>query len=127
MQISSRFVALALVLSLGLAGCTVHVPPGTTNPRNFTVATLQQAAGVNVRGAATTSDVFIAKVEAVACQRFAWEPLATNDAALTLLKEQAAQRGANALVNVSYRHANVHLAENCYDNIVASGDAYHSK
>ena len=114
-----KTIAILILLS----GCSVPVPPGTSDPTKFSSATIQSAAGVELVELSPPNAKPVAKVDATACQRFQWDPAPTDKSALILLKSRAASLGANALTNVSYKHHNISFAKNCFGNIVASGTA----
>jgi uncharacterized protein YbjQ (UPF0145 family) len=103
-----------------LCGCTVHVEPGTSDVTKLPPGVIRQAETITVVEGGGTP---LGGVEAVSCQKALHEPLASNEAALLLLKAKAASLGADGVSGVKYRHHNIHIAENCYDTVVATGMA----
>lgn len=103
-----------------ICGCTIHVDPGTSDITKFPPSVAQQAEHVAV---IQTGGRAIAKVQAISCQKALYEPLATNEAALLLLKAKAASVGADAVSDIEYRHHNIYISENCRDTVIATGTA----
>lgn len=106
-----------------VAGCTVHVEPGTSDPTKYPNVTLDAANRVLELQSSPEGARVLGKVEAIACQKATHEPLPTNEAAKTLLKAKAAALGATAVVDVKFTHQNISLGNNCWDTIVATGTA----
>lgn len=112
-----------VIVMLGLTGCAVPVPPGTSDVSKLPVESQQKATTVNLVDSRPATAVSLGKLQASSCQRYQWDPEPTNDTALTMLKIAAAGKGANAVTGVSYSRSNISLAQNCYTTITATGEA----
>lgn len=65
------------------------------------------------------------KVSGVSCKNKMWDPAPSRDAAIRMMKAQAAERGYTAVHSVKVRNAGPDaLAMNCWNALVASGVAY---
>lgn len=109
---------------LVLCGCTVTVPPGTTDQSKLSPATTQSAINVALLESPPAGGKSLGRVTETSCQRFQWEPVPTEDTVLILLKAKAGAMGATGLTDVSYRHHNISVTGNCFGNIVATGIAW---
>lgn len=114
----------AAFLMLALSSCTVHVPPGTTDPAKFSVETFQKARAVTVAASVPAGRRPLSEISATSCMRYSWDPEPTNELALVLLKAKARDYGATGVAGVTYRRYNISLSENCKSNIVATGTAF---
>jgi uncharacterized protein YbjQ (UPF0145 family) len=101
---------------------------GTTITADFPVAEIAPeleavTAEVIVATDAPEGAKTLGNVEAVACQKYNFSPLPTDELALALLKQEAVKLGANTIVDVTISHSNVDFARNCFTTIYAKGVA----
>lgn len=111
-----------LLLACTITGCA---SVSTTAPARYAEVTPELAAagaGVEVI-AGTATHQRIGEVSVFACQRAEWDPIPTEAYALALLKQAAAQKGANAILNVRHNKAIMSLTGNCWQNIRSSAIA----
>jgi uncharacterized protein YbjQ (UPF0145 family) len=118
-----RKVAIGCLV-LGVSGCAVTVPGGTTDPAKFPAESVQKAATVSLVDIKPDGSQYLGPVQATSCQRYQWEPEPTNEIALMMMKVAAANKGANTVTSVTYTRSNINLAQNCYNNITAKGLAF---
>lgn len=82
------------------------------------------AAPVSIVEAAPSGALLIGKVEAFACQAHDFDPFPTDELATTMLRAEAAKRGARVIASVKLSRSNVDIARNCFTTIRATGTAY---
>lgn len=67
-----------------------------------------------------------AQLTGISCKNKLWEPAPTNDAAIGVLKKQAAAAGFNTLYVSSIAPDPNALSKNCWSAIIATGLAFNS-
>ena len=101
------------------------------------VSNTDKPTGVYIGGAPPVEDVQVQVVqssppdtgqlvEGVACKNKAWEPTPTRDAAIAVLKREAAKNGYTKVRVPSVQESgfSADIARNCWSTVVASGLAF---
>ena len=104
-------------------GCTTFVP--VRNLKKVPQSTLVNSARVEIftkDNANIPSDFeFIEEIFAYSCKHLLTDPPATNEDALKRLKIEAYERGANAIIEVTFDYNVGTLESNCWEVIKVSG------
>lgn len=122
----TTFKTCAIVaIAASLSGCGATVP-NTDKPSGIY---LGGASAVTDTGSVKVVDVKPsqgAQLTGISCKNKLWEPAPTNEAAINVLKKQAAAAGFDRLYVSSTKPDPNALAKNCWAAIIASGVAFNS-
>ena len=120
-----KIVAVAVVCGLGLtsASCVGALSGATSSAEPPPpIAPIIKVTDTIPPGAAA-----IGEVSGISCKNKVWDPDATEENAVEILKRRAADAGAEGVSSVRFSSGAVNLITNCWASVTAIGTAYRAK
>lgn len=118
-------VTLIFACSLALSGCGA-MAPNTDKPQGIYLGGATEISGDYGVKISDNIPEQGAQLTGISCKNKLWESAPTNEAAIGVLKKQAAAAGFNSLYVSSVEPDPKALSKNCWSAIIATGLAFNS-